>query len=217
MLSLITPPHVELSFYTGEIPDKEAIAKIKSVLTEFDDGVVNDPSASADSIVLQNLISKGSKHVLKQLEPIMTEAYPQVFRRVTSLISSEAEVTQTRKQATKLLELFKYICSSIDPSYATITTEYTLETPFELCQDDRSYAFKDFYLSSSYLKTEFLEKIRESARTANIFTEELQNGFVFLTGFQLIPKKFLVNSHKVEIFSSLVIDCIKRMECYKFS
>jgi hypothetical protein len=47
---------------------------------------------------------------------------------------------------------FLYLCEGVRPTYAAITVEWELESPQELNEDPRSYAFQDFLLGSDLSK-----------------------------------------------------------------
>ena len=80
--------------------------------------------------------------------------------------------------ASPAVELFLRLCTRLSPLYASLTVDYDLETPEQLEQDPRSYAFSDFYVDSDFLtgyKQELLSLVEGS------FVEPVHNG-IYISG-----------------------------------
>ena len=73
-------------------------------------------------------------------------------------------------------KLFVELCDAIAPTYAASTVEWYLETPSELLEDPRSYAFNDFFIGHE-LGQESIGQISEIMKGADRL--QLQAGILF--------------------------------------
>lgn len=93
---------------------------------------------------------------------------------------------QSRTLATRAYQKFIDIVERLDPIYAAITVEYDLECLIDLRRDLRSYAFGNFYLSSSFFDSSLIQRVREIC--SDSFIRQLDNGIYLSISGLFAPK-----------------------------
>ena len=83
-------------------------------------------------------------------------------RRQVSLHSLKAGKNAYRR--------FLFLIEELKPSYAAITIEYGLECPSDLRRDARSLAFRNFFVSGSYMEADCLQGIAKLFRDGYVKT-----------------------------------------------
>lgn len=90
------------------------------------------------------------------------------------LSDSNKYMAQSKKAGKKVYTRLKAIVEAINPSYASITIEWPLESPSDLRTDPRSLAFRDFYIKESFIGTTQIDLFKNLYNGAYI--EDMKNG-----------------------------------------
>jgi hypothetical protein len=83
--------------------------------------------------------------------------------------------SRRREAGMKVYSRFRELVQTLDPEYASITVEHSLQCPADLRRDPRSLAFRDFFVSERYLGSKELARIQEIFTGA--FIEPISYGF----------------------------------------
>jgi hypothetical protein len=87
--------------------------------------------------------------------------------------------TKSSKVGSRALAVFKDLVTQLQPTYGAITVDYGLETPYDLRDDPRTYAFRDFYLDRTSFGDDSLRAIRD--RFPNAVHQDFANGQITTT------------------------------------
>ena len=99
-------------------------------------------------LVTYNMVISETKSK-KDYHPIVVLGEGELFCGPDSVKEQSKQPTQQEGQ--KTYERFLEIIEMLQPAYGSITVEYSLECPTDLREDDRSLAFRDFFISEEYI------------------------------------------------------------------
>ena len=93
---------------------------------------------------------------------------------------------QIKKASRKVYQRFCDLVRALSPSYGAITIEYPLECPEDLRIDSRSLAFRDFFMSDSFLGSSSMRKIEDLFKGAH--QEKIGDGLYISSSKFMNPK-----------------------------
>ena len=124
-------------------------------------GLANAIGLAPNEIVTYSFIRPESVGLDMHPLTILTEgsafSYPGPYRGVTA---------KSRRLGKKIYERFIALVTALQPAYAAITVEYSLECPTDLRYDPRSAAFRDFFVSMAYVGESDLRQIKKISKDA---------------------------------------------------
>jgi len=92
-----------------------------------------------------------------------------------------ADEIEARGKCQAAVRLFKRLCQQCKVLYGSVTVDYELESPEQLVNDPRSYAFSDFFIDGSYF-WDVVNKVKEGG--FNAYVEEMEGGlYVSMTKY----------------------------------
>jgi len=100
--------------------------------------------------------------------------------------TQEAPSSKVRSIGQKARAVFVSLVQRMNPTYAAITVAYGLESPCDLRDDPRTYAFRDFYLQAEQFGAQVLQELR--SRFPNADYEDLRSGLVVTTTKSFVRK-----------------------------
>lgn len=103
--------------------------------------------------------------------------------------------SKTRSVGLKTRSVFVDLVRRLNPTYAAITFDYGLESPCDLRDDPRTYAFRDFYLQSEQFGVKAFQEMK--SRFPNADYEDLGCGVIVTT-----TKPFVRDVDRFEFSSS---------------
>lgn len=145
---------------------------------------------------LLNIVPGTYEFIVPNIYPILNSkgAVVSVWSDGAWLSSGPGACNQRRRErGAKALALFREMVSLLDPSYAAITVDYTLETPEQLRSDPRSLSFRDFYLSRQYLTPSVMTAF--ATNYSSFQQESIDDGRLFLCSTYLVDEGNIVDSH----------------------
>lgn len=103
--------------------------------------------------------------------------------------------SKTRSVGLKARSVFVDLVRRLNPTYAAITVDYGLESPCDLRDDPRTYAFRDFYLQSEHFGGKTFQEMKSRFPKADY--EDLGCGVIVTT-----TKPFVRDVDRFEFSSS---------------
>ncbi len=124
-----------------------------------------------------------------------------------SIFSMDETDNKVYQKGKEVYVFFKKIVKILQPSYANITIDYGLQTPYDIIKDinTSSIPFENFYLSHNYIKelNSFIDEIKElGAYTENF--EEI--GFYYSTNPLFNPKKTYISSNSLNLIKTKIFN-----------
>jgi hypothetical protein len=104
----------------------------------------------------------------------IADRHPLAISTEGTLFSGPPDRERVNAVGNQAYRRFRLLIEALNPCYASITIEYALECPSDLRRDPRSLAFRDFYVSESYVGTANL-KVVEGLFTG-AFVERIGEG-----------------------------------------
>ena len=111
-----------------------------------------------------------------------------------------------RDKGSRILKVFYELLRVTDPSYASMTSEYTMEVPVDLHLTGRSLAFENFYASRVFFGDRSINTIRRIVSEA--YCEEVAGGIYVSTWAFLNPAGIELSSEKAGEVSCAVAKLI---------
>lgn len=193
----------------ASITDQVLVPLPLSSATQLKD-YMSDPDLRVVQITLTGLFSENELNLATRVSisqqasvhdhhPLAIWLHDLVWHGLPEGSLDEEEVA---KAGAAVYQRFKEFVLELQPSYAAITVEYSLECPFDLKYDPRTYAFKDFYVSAAYLRSEHMDVLREVFRKA--YLEELEQGLYVSTTRYFNPDYVSVDTSQVLANSSRI-------------
>lgn len=112
---------------------------------------------SASEVVKYEIFSTETSLIDNRPIIVLTEG--EMFSGPEILRQSYGE-EKIRQVGQKVYQRFKHLVQQLDPDYASITIEYSLECPTDLKKDLRTLAFYDFFASCRFFDKANLEAIQ---------------------------------------------------------
>lgn len=94
--------------------------------------------------------------------------------------------SSTGSMGRKAIAAFRDLVLALSPAYGAITVDYGLESPEDLMNDPRTYAFTDFYLDREFIGHANLQQIRN--RFPNACHEQFGRGQLTISSSFLIAE-----------------------------
>jgi hypothetical protein len=88
-------------------------------------------------------------------------------------------ISKAKKEGIKIYKSFKKMVLNTQPDYASTTMEYSMESPYDIKKDSKSYAFYDFYFDKNKINRNYIEDLQNWCKENDIYTEEFGNGVYF--------------------------------------
>lgn len=129
-----------------------------------------------------------------------------------SIFSMDNFDNKTYQKGLATYKLFKKLVEILEPSYASITLDYDLKTPYDIVVNENkaTLAFQDFYLGINYFESLVLQKFISELKQLDIYVEDFKGGFYYSLSSLFNPKKkettfqdrHVVNAQILRLFRS---------------
>lgn len=100
---------------------------------------------------------------------------------------NKKDISKAKKEGIKIYKSFKKMVLNTQPDYASITMEYSMESPYDIKKDSKSHAFYNFYFDKNKIDKNCIEDLQNWCNDNNIYTEDFGSGFYFSTSSFLNP------------------------------
>lgn len=107
----------------------------------------------------------------------------------------ESQRQIAREEGKRAYKRFISLIEILKPSYAAITVEYDLECPIDLSHNPRSYAFRDFFISKTFIGERAFRSIEQVYSGA--YLEAVSDGIYVSSTMDLNPIGFVSESEIV--------------------
>jgi len=127
-------------------------------------------------------------------EAVGVDMHPLAIRTAGGFFSAPGKrsATAARKYGARVYARFLALVQSLDPAYAAITIEYSLECPTDLRHDPRSYAFRDCFINEQYVGIAILRRAKNLF--ADAYVEILSKGLYVSCSSPFNPMNMEVDS-----------------------
>lgn len=180
-VSLLTSGPVEVQFDRQELQKelRSDDARVLSIsyLTESNTDLIT-PEVITYCRIAEHAVGVDSHPIAIQTSGLEMDLLQNSVRRNSIQIK---EISQ------KIFERFQWLTNALNPSYASITMEYSLECPTELLGESRSFAFKDFYVSRAFVNRKAMNSLRDLFSDA--YQQTTASGVFLSTHLKLIGTK----------------------------
>lgn len=189
---------------TSELLQPVAITSLADVQHRLDDPatrlvqvyLANVTGTVSDTIEIVTFASISSEAAKRDRHPVSILTEGEVF---TGTLRN-AHTKRAQRVGLRLYQQFRALVEQLDPSYAAITFEYGMECPTDLQADPRSYAFRDFYISRSYMRSSDVDRIQ--AMFSGAYIESLTNGVYISCTNRLNPQQGAIEAGQATQLSS---------------
>jgi hypothetical protein len=116
---------------------------------------------------------------------------------------------KTYQKGVETYKVFKKLVEMVEPSYANITLDYDLKTPYDIIidEDKGTLAFQDFYLGINYFGDIMLQNFILEIMKLDIYVEDFKGGFYYSLSSLFNPKRkepifdrYTINSQILKLF-----------------
>ena len=183
---------------TEQLMEERAVADLNDLVRQIaapnqriiQIGMHNATGISPDLPEIVTYLSISSVAMPKDRHPLAIWTEGWMFSGPPSFLEEHSE--DANRVGQQVYQRFCWLVEALNPAYATITIERSLECPVDLRNETASYVFTDFFVRSEFLDASKLKLVRETC--AEAYVEQLTNGLYISSNGYFNPAHISVES-----------------------